>query len=65
MKGQKKTGKYVLVFVVLAALVTALALGKKIAARHSLASQIAALSPRGAPPRTVEDLRKAISLYGA
>ncbi|MDR2072225.1 MAG: tetratricopeptide repeat protein [Spirochaetaceae bacterium] len=36
---------------------------KKIAARHSLAAQIAALSPRGAPPQTIEDLRKAIALY--
>jgi tetratricopeptide (TPR) repeat protein len=36
---------------------------KKIATRNSLASRIADLSPRGAPPGTIEDLRKAIDLY--
>jgi tetratricopeptide (TPR) repeat protein len=65
MMARKKTGKSVVVLVVLAAALAVLIVGRKIATRNSLAAQIAALSPRGAPPQTIEDLRKAISLYEA
>ena len=56
-------GKSIVIFLVLAAGITGIFVYKKIAERNSLAAQIAALSPRGAPPQSIEDLRKAIALY--
>jgi tetratricopeptide (TPR) repeat protein len=55
--------KQIVIFLVLAAGVMGIFAVKKIGSRNSLASQIAALSSRGAPPQTIEDLRKAIALY--
>jgi len=55
--------KSVFILIILAAGITGIIVYKKIAERHSLAAQIAALSPRGEPPQSIEDLRKAIALY--
>ncbi|MCL1812150.1 MAG: tetratricopeptide repeat protein [Treponema sp.] len=60
---QKGLGKSIIILIILAAGITGVFVYKKIAARNSLAAQIAALSPRGAPPQSIEDLRKAIALY--
>ncbi|MDR2313931.1 MAG: tetratricopeptide repeat protein [Spirochaetaceae bacterium] len=60
---KKGTAKSVVILIILVAGFAGVFAYKKIAARHSLAAQIAALSPRGAPPQTIEDLRKAIALY--
>ena len=60
---QKGLGKSIIVFIIIAAGITGVIVYKKIAERNSLASQIASLSPRGAPPQSIEDLRKAIALY--
>jgi tetratricopeptide (TPR) repeat protein len=49
--------------VIIAVLITGVFVYKKVAARNSLAKQIADLSPRGAPPQGIDDLRKAIELY--
>ncbi|MDR2211043.1 MAG: tetratricopeptide repeat protein [Spirochaetaceae bacterium] len=62
MAKKRITGS-VIILIVLAAALGGVFVYKKIAARNSLAAQIAALSPRGAPPQTIEDLRKAIALY--
>jgi tetratricopeptide (TPR) repeat protein len=51
------------VLVVIAALVVGVLVYKRFAERNSLARQIADLSPKGAPPQGIEDLRKAIALY--
>jgi len=59
----KITAKSVVIFIILAAGLVGILVYKKIATRNSLASQISALSPRGAPPQSVDDLRKAIALY--
>jgi tetratricopeptide (TPR) repeat protein len=53
----------VIILVVAAVAITGIVVFKRAAERNSLARQIADLSPRGAPPATVADLRKAISLY--
>jgi tetratricopeptide (TPR) repeat protein len=58
-----KTLRSVVVLVVIAALIAGIFVYKRFAERNSLARQIADLSPRGAPPQTIEDLRKAIALY--
>jgi tetratricopeptide (TPR) repeat protein len=63
MTKKKGTVKSVIILIILVAGIIGVIVYKKIAARNSLASQIAALSPRGAPPQTIEDLRKAIALY--
>jgi len=55
--------KSIVILIILVAGFIGIFVYKKIAARNSLASQIAALSPRGAPPQSVDDLRKAIALY--
>ncbi|MCL1928461.1 MAG: tetratricopeptide repeat protein [Treponema sp.] len=60
---QKGLGKSIIILIILATCITGVFVYKKIAARNSLAAQIAALSPRGAPPQSIEDLRKAIALY--
>ena len=60
---QKGLGKSIIILVILVLGFTGVFVYKKIAARNSLAAQIASLSPRGAPPQSVEDLRKAIALY--
>ena len=59
----KGLGKSIFILIVLAAGITGIFVYKKIATRNSLAAQIADLSPRGAPPQSIEDLRKAIALY--
>jgi tetratricopeptide (TPR) repeat protein len=51
------------VLVVIVALVVGIFVYKRFAERNSLARQIADLSPKGAPPQGIEDLRKAIALY--
>jgi tetratricopeptide (TPR) repeat protein len=60
---QKGLGKSIFVLVILVAAFTGVFVYKKFATRNSLAAQIAALSPRGAPPQSIEDLRRAIALY--
>ncbi|MDR1389608.1 MAG: tetratricopeptide repeat protein [Treponema sp.] len=60
---KKGTAKSVIILLLLAAAIVTVFIYKKIATRNSLAAQIAALSPRGAPPQSIEDLRKAIDLY--
>ncbi|GHV85704.1 hypothetical protein AGMMS50230_13120 [Spirochaetia bacterium] len=60
---KKGMAKSVTIFIILALGITGIFVYKKIAARNSLAAQIAALSPRGAPPQSIEDLRTAIDLY--
>ena len=59
----KGLGKSILILIVLATGITGVFVYKKIATRNSIAAQIASLSPRGAPPQSIEDLRKAIALY--
>jgi tetratricopeptide (TPR) repeat protein len=53
----------IVILVILAAGITGIVVYKKFAERNSLARQIADLSPRGAPPQGIDDLRKAIALY--
>jgi tetratricopeptide (TPR) repeat protein len=60
---RKGTVQSIVILLVIAAGITGIFVYKRIARRNSLAAQIAALSPRGAPPRSVEDLRRAIDLY--
>lgn len=60
---QKGLGKSIVILIIIAAGITGVFVYKKIAERNSLAARIAELSPRGAPPQSIEDLRKAISLY--
>lgn len=60
---KKGMAKSVVILIMLAAGITGIFVVKKIAGRNTLAAQIAALSPRGTPPQSVGDLRKAISLY--
>jgi tetratricopeptide (TPR) repeat protein len=60
---QKGLGKSIFILIIIAAVITGVFVYKKIATRHSLAAQIAELSPRGAPPQSIDDLRKAIALY--
>lgn len=62
-KGKAEKTRLVLVLLLFAAGISGIFIYKKIAARNSLAGQIAELSPRGAPPQSIEDLRKAIALY--
>jgi tetratricopeptide (TPR) repeat protein len=62
-KKKKDNIRLVLVLLLFAAGVLGIFVYKRTAERNSLARQIASLSPRGAPPQTVEDLRKAIALY--
>jgi len=56
--------KSIFLLILVAAGITGIIVYKKIALRNSLAARIAALSPRGAPPQSIEDLRAAIDLYG-
>jgi len=56
--------KSIFILILVAAGITGIFVYKKIALRNSLAARIAALSSRGAPPQSVEDLRAAIDLYG-
>ena len=60
---QKGLGKSIVILILIAAGITGVFVYKKIATRNSLAARIAELSPRGAPPQSIEDLRKAIALY--
>ncbi|MDR0447354.1 MAG: tetratricopeptide repeat protein [Treponema sp.] len=60
---KKELPKVIIVFIILTAAIIGIYAAKKIINRNSLAAQIAALSPRGTPPQTIEDLRRAISLY--
>jgi tetratricopeptide (TPR) repeat protein len=60
---KKGMAKSIIILVILALGITGTFVVKKIAGRNSLAAQIAALSPRGTPPQSIEDLRKAIALY--
>ncbi|MDR2143096.1 MAG: tetratricopeptide repeat protein [Treponema sp.] len=57
------TIRLVVVLVVIAALVIGIFAFKRFSERNSLARQIADLSPKGAPPQGIDDLRKAIALY--
>ena len=59
----KGIGKSVFILIILIVGIFGIYMYKKIATRNSLASQIAALSPRQTPPQSVEELRKAIGLY--
>jgi len=61
---KKGMAKSIVIFILVAAAITGLFVYKKVAARNSLAARIAALSPRGGPPQSIEDLRLAIDLYG-
>ncbi|MDR1930698.1 MAG: tetratricopeptide repeat protein [Treponema sp.] len=63
MKLKQGSLKSVLILIVIALAFTGFFAYKKISTRNSLAARIAALSPRGAPPQSIEDLRKAIALY--
>ncbi|MDR0402969.1 MAG: tetratricopeptide repeat protein [Treponema sp.] len=58
-----RTVRSVVILVILALGICGVVVYKRFAERNSLARQIADLSPRGAPPRSIEDLRKAIALY--
>ena len=60
---KKGLAKSIIILIILAAGITGLIVFKRIHERNSLAGQIAALSPRGAPPQSIEDLRKSIDLY--
>jgi tetratricopeptide (TPR) repeat protein len=60
---QKGMAKSIVILIILAAGITGIFVYKKIDARNSLAAQIAALSPGGAPPQSIEDLQKAVALY--
>jgi len=60
---KKGMAKSVVLLIIVIAGITGVFMYKRISARHSLAAQITALSPRGAPPQTIEDLRRAIVLY--
>ena len=60
---KKGMARSVVIVIILAVGITGVFVYKKIAARNSLAAQIAALSPRGAPPQSIEDLQKAVALY--
>jgi tetratricopeptide (TPR) repeat protein len=63
MKLKPGTVKSVIALIIIAAAFVGFFTVKKIATRNSLAARIAELSPRGAPPQSIEDLRKAIALY--
>jgi tetratricopeptide (TPR) repeat protein len=63
MKLKKGSAKSIVIVIIIAAVLVGIFAYKKISTRNSLASRIAALSPRGAPPQTIADLRKAIALY--
>jgi tetratricopeptide (TPR) repeat protein len=63
MSGSGRTFRSVVVLVILAAGIIGVFVYKRFAERNSLARQIADLSPRGAPPQGIDDLRKAIALY--
>ena len=60
---KKGLGRSVFILIIIAVGITGAFVYKKIAARNSLAARIAELSPRGAPPQSIDDLRKAIALY--
>ena len=60
---RKGTVKSVVILLIIAAGIGGIFVYKRIARRNSLASQIAALTPRGGPPQSIEDLRRAIDLY--
>jgi tetratricopeptide (TPR) repeat protein len=63
MAARKGTFRAVVAFIIVAAGITGIIAYKKIGTRNGLARQIAELSPRGAPPQGIDDLRKAIDLY--
>jgi tetratricopeptide (TPR) repeat protein len=65
MKGKKNYVKPLAILLGIVVIVAAIVVFQKVQARNSLADQIAELSPRGAPPQSIEDLRKAITLYEA
>ncbi|MDR2048393.1 MAG: tetratricopeptide repeat protein [Treponema sp.] len=58
-----RTVRSVAILVIIAAGLVGIFAFKRFAERNSLARQIADLSPRGAPPQGIDDLRKAIALY--
>jgi tetratricopeptide (TPR) repeat protein len=60
----KKGGvKSVVILVIIAAAIIGVFVFKRYSERNSLARQIADLSPSGAPPQGIEDIRRAIGLY--
>jgi tetratricopeptide (TPR) repeat protein len=61
---KKGIAKSIVILIILVAGFTGIIVYKKIAARNSLAARIAALSPSGAPPQSIGELRQAIDLYG-
>jgi len=61
---KKGLAKSIIILIILVAGFSGIFVYKKIAARNSLAARIAALSPGGAPPQSIEELRQAIDLYG-
>jgi tetratricopeptide (TPR) repeat protein len=61
--GKKQNVRLVITLLIFAAGILGIFIYKRVSERNSLARQIADLSPRGAPPQTIEDLRKAIALY--
>ncbi|MDR1507158.1 MAG: tetratricopeptide repeat protein [Treponema sp.] len=60
---KKGTVRSLVILVILAAGLIGVFVYKRFSERNSLARQIAELSPRGAPPQGIEDLRRAIALY--
>ncbi|QQO07405.1 tetratricopeptide repeat protein [Breznakiella homolactica] len=64
---KKKIGKepfiVLLVFVIIGVAIGGVYIYRKNSARNALAARIAELSPGGAPPETIEELREAIDLY--
>jgi tetratricopeptide (TPR) repeat protein len=63
MTAKKGNFRAVIAFIIVAVGIIGIVAYKKIGTRNSLARQIAELSPRGAPPQGIDDLRKAIGLY--
>jgi tetratricopeptide (TPR) repeat protein len=61
---KKGLAKSIVILIILATGFIGIFVYKKIAARNSFAARIAALSPSGAPPQSIEELRQAIDLYG-
>jgi tetratricopeptide (TPR) repeat protein len=63
MKLKKGTVSSIIILAVIAAAIIGIFVFKKVSQRNSLARQIAELSPKGAPPQSIDDLKKAIALY--
>ena len=62
---KKETIKGLVVLLIIVATIVGFNVHRRFSDRHGFARRIAELSPGGAPPRTIEDLRKAIGLYEA